>query len=50
MDPVPLINGKPPSAAGFQLITQMAQTAIATYSLKIKSGYLSDLETNSGGY
>jgi hypothetical protein len=39
-----------PTAAGFQLITQMAQTAIATYSLKIKGGYLSDLETNSGGY
>ena len=29
--------------AGFALLTQMAQTAIATYSLTIKGGYLSDV-------
>ena len=32
------------SDAGFALLTQMAQTAIATYSLTIKGGYLSDVE------
>jgi hypothetical protein len=32
------------SDAGFSLLTQMAQTAIATYSLTIKGGYLSDVE------
>jgi hypothetical protein len=37
-----------PNVAGFQAITQMAQTAIATYSLKIKGGYLSDVETFNG--
>jgi hypothetical protein len=37
-----------PSPAGFQVITQMAQAAIATYTLKIKGGYLSDLLTYSG--
>jgi hypothetical protein len=37
-----------PNAAGFQVITQMAQAAIATYNLKIKGGYLSDLEIFSG--
>jgi hypothetical protein len=37
-----------PNAAGFQVITQMAQTALATYSLKIKGGYLSDVEIFSG--
>jgi hypothetical protein len=34
-----------PTDAGYQFITQLAQTAIATYGLKIKSGYLSDVET-----
>jgi hypothetical protein len=37
-----------PNVAGFQVITQMAQTAIATYSLKIKGGYLSDVEVSNG--
>jgi hypothetical protein len=32
-----------PNAAGYALITQMAQTAIATYGLTIKSGYLSNV-------
>jgi hypothetical protein len=32
------------SDAGFALLTQMAQTAIATYSLTIKGGYLSNVE------
>jgi hypothetical protein len=32
-----------PTAAGLALITQMAQTAIATYGLTIKSGNLSDV-------
>jgi Bacterial Ig-like domain (group 2) len=46
-------NGNPfsiqvPNDAGFKIITQLAQTAIETYSLKIKSGYLSDLETFAG--
>ena len=34
--------------AGFSLLTQMAQTAIATYSLTIKGGYLSDVELWEG--
>jgi GDSL-like Lipase/Acylhydrolase family len=34
-----------PTNAGYQFITQLAQTAIATYGLKIKGGYLSDVET-----
>jgi hypothetical protein len=34
-----------PNAAGWELITQMAQTAIATYDLTIKSGYLSNVVT-----
>jgi lysophospholipase L1-like esterase len=34
-----------PTNAGYQSITQLAQTAIATYGLKIKGGYLSDVET-----
>jgi len=38
-----------PNAAGYQVITKMAQAAIATYGLKIKSGYLSNVETYSGG-
>jgi hypothetical protein len=42
-----------PSATGWQLMTQMAQTAIATYDLTIKSGYLSNAVTrpayNGGG-
>lgn len=37
-----------PNVAGYQAITQMAQTAIATYSLKIKGGYLNDVETFDG--
>ncbi len=32
------------SDAGFKLLTQMAQTAIATYGLTIKGGYLSNVE------
>jgi hypothetical protein len=32
-----------PNTAGLALITQMAQTAIATYGMTIKSGYLSDV-------
>ena len=32
-----------PNAAGYSLITQMAQTAIATYGLTVKSGYLSNV-------
>jgi hypothetical protein len=34
-----------PTEAGYQLITQLAQTAIATYGLTIKGGYLSDVES-----
>jgi hypothetical protein len=34
-----------PTDAGYQFITQLAQTAIATYGLKIKGGYLSNVET-----
>jgi GDSL-like Lipase/Acylhydrolase family len=34
-----------PTDAGYQFITQLAQTAIATYGQKIKGGYLSDVET-----
>jgi hypothetical protein len=34
-----------PTDAGYQLITQLAQTAIATYGLKIKGGDLSNVET-----
>lgn len=33
-----------PNAAGYALISQMAQTAIATYSLKLKGGYLSNVQ------
>ena len=32
-----------PNAAGYSLITQMAQTAIATYGLTVQGGYLSDV-------
>jgi hypothetical protein len=35
-----------PTDAGYQFITQLAQTAIATYSLKIKGGYLANVTTN----
>jgi hypothetical protein len=31
-----------------EIITQMAQTAISTYGLKIKGGYLSDVQAVSG--
>jgi hypothetical protein len=46
-------NGGPfsimvPNDAGFQIVTEMAQAAIATYSLRIQGGYLSDLLTYSG--
>jgi hypothetical protein len=34
-----------PNDAGYQLITQLAQTAIATYGLTMKGGYLSDVES-----
>jgi hypothetical protein len=37
-----------PNDAGFQIVTQLAQTAIATYSLKIKGGYLGDFLVYSG--
>jgi hypothetical protein len=36
--------------AGSALLTQMAQTAIATYGLTIKGGYLSDVELAELGY
>jgi hypothetical protein len=44
----PFINYPPtgppvPTATGYALMTQMAQTAIATYGLMIKSGYLSNV-------
>jgi hypothetical protein len=42
-NPTPPFSITVPNVAGFQVITQMAQTAIATYSLKIKGGYLSDV-------
>jgi hypothetical protein len=47
-NPTPLLDNSDPgfstvTVAGYQLITQMAQTAIATYSLKIKSGYLNNV-------
>jgi hypothetical protein len=41
-----------PNDMGYAFITQMAQTAIATYGLSIKSGYLSDMlvdDANAGG-
>jgi hypothetical protein len=37
-----------PNDAGFQIVTQLAQAAIATYSLKIKGGYLGDYLIYSG--
>jgi hypothetical protein len=37
-----------PTDAGYQLMTQMAQAAIATYGLTMKGGYLSNLMTISG--
>jgi hypothetical protein len=37
-----------PTDAGYQLITQMAQTAIATYGLQIKGGYLGDVMSVTG--
>ena len=36
-------DGQTPTDAGNALLTQMAQTAIATYGLTVKSGYLSNL-------
>jgi hypothetical protein len=42
--PVPTLD---PTDAGYTLITEMAQTAIATYGLTIKSGYLSNVLTTS---
>jgi hypothetical protein len=36
------------NAAGYALITQMAQIAIQTYGLTIKSGYLSNVVTSNG--
>jgi hypothetical protein len=42
--PVPVLD---PTDAGYTLITEMAQTAIATSGLTIKSGYLSNLLTTS---
>jgi hypothetical protein len=52
-NPTPLLdNSDPgfstPTDAGYQLITQMAQAAIATYSLKIKSGYLNNVLSVTG--
>jgi hypothetical protein len=40
---VPNAGESTPSAAGYSLITQMAQTAIATYGLTVQSGYLSNV-------
>jgi hypothetical protein len=37
-----------PTALGYQFMTRMAQTAIATYGLTIKGGYLADVMTDSG--
>jgi hypothetical protein len=42
--PAPVLD---PTTAGYTLITQMTQTAIATYGLTIKSGYLSNVVTTS---
>lgn len=42
-----------PNDAGYSLITQMAQTAIATYGLTVQGGYLSDVllpDINQGRY
>jgi hypothetical protein len=38
-----------PNDAGYALITQMARIAVQTYSLTIKSGYLSNMETVNFG-
>jgi hypothetical protein len=52
--PTPLLNNSDPdglnlpTAAGYQLVTQMAQAAIATYSLKIKGGYLGNVLSFTG--
>jgi hypothetical protein len=44
----PGVPGVPvPNDMGYAFITQMAQTAIATYGLNIKSGYLSDMVIES---
>jgi hypothetical protein len=37
-----------PTEAGSQILTQMAQTAIATYGLTIKAGYLSNVQAVDG--
>jgi hypothetical protein len=43
--PPPDPNNSTPNDAGYALITQMAQTAIQTYGLTIKSGYLNNVLT-----
>jgi hypothetical protein len=43
---VPNLAEQTPSEAGYSLVTQMAQTAIATYGLTLKGGYLSNVDLN----
>jgi hypothetical protein len=42
--PEPDTNGVLPSTAGYALMTQLAETAIATMNLTLKSGWLQDVE------
>jgi hypothetical protein len=45
---VPTVSMLVPTDEGSKYLTQMAQTAIATYGLKIKGGYLSDVQAVDG--
>jgi hypothetical protein len=50
--PEPDTNGVLPSTAGYALMTQLAETAIATENLTLRSGWLQDVEIGnetSGG-